>query len=389
MIAKVLMVANTSWYLYNFRLPLARHLRDIGYEVVMVAPPDAYAERLVAEHFRWIPLELHRKSLNPFRESLTLLHFWKIYRQEKPAVCHHFTIKCVLYGTIAAKLAGVKAVVNAITGLGHAFIGQGWLHRAVRPFLRFVYRKILTARRVQVIFQNGDDYREFLDRKMIVPDKTTIIRGSGVCLQRFRPRPGMPESPPCPTVLLASRLIREKGLMEYVEAARILKEKGLEISFALAGRVDEGNPSSISEKMLQDWVQEGVIDYLGHIENIEEVLDVATIVALPSYREGTPRILLEAAAMGKPLVATDVPGCREVVRHGHNGLLVAPKDAVGLAQAIQTLVEDPQTLARFGINSRVVAHEFKDTQVIQATVQVYGKARKLPNGTENPPLLRE
>lgn len=372
---KVLLVANTSWYLYNFRLPLARHLRDIGYEVVFVAPRDAYSERLVSEKFRWVPLGLQRKSINPFRELLTLLRFWRIYRRERPSVCHHFTIKCVIYGTIAAKLAGVKAVVNAITGLGHAFIGQGWWHRAVRPMLRFVYRKILTARRVQVIFQNGDDYREFLDRNMIVPDKTTIIRGSGVCLRRFFPRPGTPEGQPCPTILLASRLIREKGLMEYVEAGRILKEKGIEVIFALAGRVDQGNPSSISEEQLQEWVREGVVDYLGHIDNIEDVLSLASIVALPSYREGTPKILLEAAAMGLPIVATDVPGCREVVRHQYNGLLVPARDSRALAQAFQTLLEQPVLRATYGVNSRALAHEFKDTQVIEATVEVYGKAR--------------
>lgn len=372
---KVLMVANTSWYLYNFRLPLARHLRDIGYQVVFVAPEDAYSERLVAEKFRWVNLQLSRKSVNPLRELLTLIRFWQIYRAEEPAVCHHFTIKCVLYGTIAAKLAGVKAVVNAITGLGHAFIGQGWLHRAVRPALRFVYRKILTARRVEVVFQNGDDYREFLDRKMIVPDKTTIIRGSGVCLRRFCPRPGSPEGRPSPTVLLASRLIREKGLLEYVEAARILKEKGAEVVFALAGEVDGGNPSSITHDTLQDWVTEGVVDYLGHIENIEDVLSLATIVALPSYREGTPRILLEAAAMGKPLVATDVPGCREIVQHGYNGLLVPARDAAALARAIESMLEDPGRMVNFGLNSRTLAHEFKDTKVIEATVEVYGKAQ--------------
>lgn len=375
---KVLLVANTSWYLYNFRLPLARHLRDLGYDVVFVAPKDAYSARLVAERFHWIALELNRKSVNPLREMLTLLRIWQIYRTEKPAVCHHFTIKCVLYGTIAAKLAGVKAVVNAVTGLGHAFIGQGWWHRAVRPALRFVYRKILTARRVQVIFQNGDDYREFLDRKMIVPDKTTIIRGSGVCLRRFFPRPGDPDGKPSPTILLASRLIREKGLMEYVEAARLLREKGLEVSFALAGRVDPGNPSSITEDQLQDWVREGVVDYLGHVDNVEEVLQLATIVALPSYREGTPKILLEAAAMGKPLIATDVPGCREIVRHGYNGLLVPARDVAGLAEAFELLLKEPERCRLFGENSRTLAHEFREANVIEATLEVYGKARKLP-----------
>jgi len=369
------MVANTSWYLYNFRLPLARHLRDVGYEVVLVSPADAYSERLEAEKFRWINLRMNRKGMNPLRELLTLGRFWKIYLNEKPAVCHHFTIKCVLYGTVAAKLAGVKAVVNAITGLGHAFLGQGLLHRALRPVLRIVYRKILTARRVQVIFQNGDDFKEFNDRNMVVPDKTTIIRGSGVCLQRFAPRPGRLEENPCPTVLLASRLIKEKGLLEYVEAARLLKSKGIQVSFALAGTVDPGNPSSITDAELQSWCSEGVVDYLGHIDRIEDVLALATVVVLPSYREGTPKILLEAAAMGKPIVATDVAGCREVVKHTFNGLLVPPRDAQALADAIEQILSQPETLKRFGENSRLHAQQFAESNVIKATLGVYDKAR--------------
>lgn len=372
---KVLMVANTAWYLYNFRLPLARHLRDIGYEVVFVSPEDAYAQRLTAERFKWVKLDMNRKSINPLRELVTLFHFCKIYRQERPSVCHHFTIKCVLYGTVAAKLTGIRSVVNAITGLGHAFLGQGWLHRMVRPFLRLAYRKILTARRVQVIFQNGDDFQEFKDHKMIIPDKTTIIRGSGVCLQRFTPRPGPVDGQPSPLILLASRLIKEKGLLEYVEAARILKSRGVSASFAIAGQIDPGNPSSVTEKELDGWRTEGAIDYLGHLDQIEEVLLQATIVVLPSYREGTPRILLEAAAMGIPIVATDVPGCREVVKNGFNGTLVPPRDARSLADAIGELLGDSVRLAEFGRNSRLHAEEFAQEKVIDATVNVYKKAR--------------
>jgi glycosyltransferase involved in cell wall biosynthesis len=374
--SKIFLVANTSWYLYNFRLPLARHLRDAGNEVVFLAPQDAYSSRLTAEKFRWIDLPLRRKSVNPLRELLTIAQIAGIYRSERPDVCHHFTIKCVLYGTIAAKLSGVKAVVNSITGLGHAFIGQSLVHRILRPALRFVYRRILTARRVEVIFQNGDDFEEFYGRQMVSPEKTTIIRGSGVCLQRFAPRPGPLDGDPDPVVLLASRLIEEKGIHEYVEAARILKIRGIRANFALAGNTDDGNPSAISATQLQSWIEEGAVDYLGQIDNIEEVLALTTLVVLPSYREGTPRILLEAAAMGKPIVATDVPGCREVVRHGVNGLLVEARDAQGLADAIGELLEDSKRLTEFGIASREISKQFEEGGVIQATVAVYDKARK-------------
>jgi glycosyltransferase involved in cell wall biosynthesis len=376
-LGKVLLVANTSWYLFNFRLPLARYLRDQGYEVVFVAPQDAYTKQLQAENFRFVDLGLKRKSVNPLRELVALMRFCQIYHREKPAVCHHFTIKCVLYGTIAAKLTGVKAVVNAITGLGHAFIGNGWLHQAVRPVLRFVYRKILTARRVQVVFQNGDDFQEFRDRKMVVPEKVTIIRGSGVNLHRFAPRPGGVDSTPSPMVLLASRLIREKGVVEFVEAARLLRSQGVEARFCLAGEIDSGNPSAISQSMLDDWCQEGVIDYLGHIEKMEELLEVASLVVLPSYREGTPRILLEAAAMGKPIVTTDVPGCREVVKHNVNGLLVPAREAQGLADAMGQLLADPVRADQMGLAGREVVKPFCETHVIAETAKVYARARQL------------
>jgi glycosyltransferase involved in cell wall biosynthesis len=372
---KVLLVANTAWYLYNFRLPLARFLRDSGYEVVLVSPRDGYVERLEAEKFRWVELPLNRKSVNPLKEALAVYQFCRIYLQERPSVCHHFTIKCVLYGTLAAKLTRVKAVVNAITGLGHAFIGNSILHKLVRPVLRFVYRRILTARRVQVVFQNGDDYAEFLDRNMVSAAKVTIIRGSGINLARFAPRPGPLEGVPAPTVLFASRLIKEKGILEYVEAARILRSKGVQATFAMAGDIDSGNPSSISEAELQAWCREGVIDYLGHVDQVEDVLALATVVVLPSYREGTPRILLEALAMGKPIVATDVPGCREVVREGYNGFLVQPRDAEALAAAIEKMIDDEDLRAAFGSNGRVLAHEFDEAKVIRDTVEVYRKAQ--------------
>ncbi|CAM9947551.1 unnamed protein product, partial [Phaeothamnion confervicola] len=316
---KVLLVANTGWYLYNFRLPLARHLRELGLEVVFVSPADHYVERLRAEDFRWVEFDMNRRSINPLAELVAMYRLAQIYRREKPAACHHFTIKCVLYGTIAAKLTGVKSVVNAVTGLGHMFLGHRFATRMLRPFVGFFYRKILTARRVEVVFQNGDDLAEFVNRNLVLREKVTIIRGSGVNLARFSPRPGLLDGDPSPMVLFASRFLREKGLVEFVEAARLLKLRGIQANFALAGSPDPGNPSSIPDSMIQQWASEGVVDVLGHSDKMEELLHNATLVVLPSYREGTPRILLEAAAVGKAIVATDVPGCREIVKHGVNG----------------------------------------------------------------------
>lgn len=377
---KILLVANTGWYLYNFRLPLARMLRERGVEVVIVSPRDAYVDRLESEGFKWIELKLNRRSMNPAREVLVLAQLAQIYRSERPTAVHHFTIKCVLYGTIAAKLAGIKSVVNAVTGLGHIFIGTKWKARLLRPAVKWVYRNILTARRVKVIFQNPDDLQAFLDSKLIAPERTIIIRGgSGVNLQRFAPRPSHPDEAPAPIVLFASRLIAEKGLFEYVEAARILKAQGVHATFQIAGSPDVGNPSSLSEETLEQWRREGAVDLLGHSENVEDLISHATMVVLPSYREGTPRILLEAAAMAKPIVATDVPGCREVVEDGVNGLLVPVKDAAALATAIGTLLSSPNLYQQMGQAGREkMLKEFDDQDVARRTIDVYELTAVVP-----------
>lgn len=369
---KILLVANTGWYLYNFRLPLARFLRERGVEAVLVSPRDTYVERLQAEGFRWIELDLDRRSVNPLNELLVIQRLAGIYRAERPAAVHHFTVKCVLYGTIAAKLSGVRAVVNAVTGLGHIFIGTGWKARILRPMVKWLYRNILTARRVCVVFQNPDDLKTFADFKFLVPDRTVLIRGSGVNLRRFVPRPGLLDGQPSPTVLLAARLVAEKGVHEFVEAARLLKSRGVQATFQIAGSPDPGNPSSVAEKTLEAWRQEGAVDLLGHVEAMEDVMAGASLVVLPSYREGVPRTLLEAAAMGKAIVATDVPGCREAVIHEENGLLVPVRNAHALADAMERLLSDPDRRAQMGkVGRQKMVREFDDENVARRTIAVY------------------
>ena len=372
---KILLVANTSWYLYNFRLPLARYLRSRGIEAIMVSPRDPYVERLQAEGFRWIEFKLDRRSLNPLSELFAVVRLMRIYRRERPSAVHHFTIKCVLYGTIAAKLSRTRSVVNAVTGLGHVFLGSGLKARIIRPLVKWFYRHILTARRVRVVFQNPDDLETFRELHLVVPNRTIIIRGSGVNLQRFAPRPGSPDVPPHANVLFASRLIAEKGIHEFVEAARILRTKGCKATFQIAGDPDSGNPSSISEATLEEWRREGAVDLIGHVDNMADLVATATVVALPSYREGTPRILLEAAAMGKPIVATDVPGCREAVESGKNGFLVPPRDALALAEAIEKLLDDRALCEEMGKAGRQkMVREFDDQDVAKRTCEVYAMA---------------
>lgn len=377
---KILLVANTGWYLYNFRLPLARLLRSQGVEPVLVSPRDAYVARLESEGFRCVEFALNRRSRNPLREILVVAELARIYRAEHPDAVHHFTAKCMLYGTIAAKLSGIRAVVNAVTGLGPVFIGTDWKARALRPLLRWFYRNVMTARRVCVVFQNPDDLQTFTDLRMVIPDRTIIIRGSGVDLQRFAPRPSRPDGPPTPIVLFAARLIREKGIEEFVEAARLLKRRGVQAVFQVAGSSDPGNPSFVSEGTLDAWRKEGAVDLLGHVAEMDDLIAHASLVVLSTRGgEGVPRVLLEAAAMGKPLVATDVPGCREAVVHGENGLLVPVRNAPALADAIESLLRAPALRARMGENGRrKMVQEFDCEDVARRTGQVYVKLGALP-----------
>jgi glycosyltransferase involved in cell wall biosynthesis len=376
---KILLVANTGWYLYNFRLPLARFLRSCGVEPVMVSPRDAYVERLQAEGFRWVEITLNRRSRNPARELLVVANLIRVYRAEQPIAVHHFTIKCVLYGTLAAKFTGIRAVVNAVTGLGPVFLGTDWKARALRPPLKWFYRNVLSARRVRVVFQNPDDLQTFTNMHLVIPDRTILIRGSGVDLQRFAPRPSHPDEAPTPIVLFASRLIREKGVLEFVEAARLLKQRKVKAVFQMAGSPDAGNHSSVTAEMLKSWQDEGLVDLLGHIDEVDDLIAHAALVVLPSYREGTPRILLEAAAMSKAIVATDVPGCREAVVHGENGLLVPVRDARALADAIELLLNDPALRAKMGEDGRQkMVQDFDCDDVARRTGQVYTTIGVLP-----------
>lgn len=369
-----MLVANTGWYLYNFRLPLARRLRVEGFDVVLVSPYDTYVDKLRAEGFEVRVLtKLSRRGMNPLSELVALGELIRLYRKEKPRAVHHFTIKCVLYGTIAAKLTGVRSVVNAVTGLGHIFLGKRAITRAVRPGIRWLYRRILHARRGRVIFQNPDDLETFINTGLVAPEQTVIIRSSGVCLKKFSPRPGSPNvcASEVPTVLFVGRLLKEKGILDFVEAARIVKSRH-RAHFQIAGATDVGNPSSVPDEVVSEWESEGAVDLLGHVDDIADVVALADVVVLPSYREGTPRTLLEAAAMGKPIVATDVPGCREVVKDGYNGLLVPREDPEALAEAVQRIISDKELAQKMGQNGRsLVAKEFSVESVVEETMGLY------------------
>ncbi|MBM9605796.1 glycosyltransferase family 4 protein [Desulfopila inferna] len=369
---KILLFANTDWYLYNFRLSLAYKLRSEGWEVILMSPPGDYGPKLEQIGFRWIPFPFSTQSTNPLREFGVLLRLILLYRREKPDLLHHFTIKCVLYGSLAAKFAGITNRANAVTGMGHIFTDTGIKARLLRPVVKVLYRLALNNPSGRVIFQNEEDQAAFVKYGMSESYLTRLIRGSGVNCGRFKPAFCASGAERPVRILFASRLLREKGIFELVEAARLLQGQGLQAEFLIAGELYPGNPSSLTKADLEALQNEKAIIYLGHIDNMPALIAKSDIVTLPSYREGTPRILIEAAAMGKPIVATDIAGCRGLVVNGVNGLLVPPKGSQPLAQALKELILSPQQRHKMGAAGRqIVLNEFDEKIVIKKTLAVY------------------
>jgi len=370
---RVLLFANTEWYLFNFRLALAKAARAEGAEVMMASPPGPYGEKLRAEGFRWVSVPMVRRSLNPMREVFVLWALWRLYRREKPDIAHHFTIKCVVYGGLAAKLAGTRGVVGAVTGMGYVFSSKELIARRLRPLVRRLLRFAISGRQSRLIVQNPDDRRAVVDAGLMDASHVRLIAGSGVDTQRYHPRSdALCASGRTPSVVFAARLLWDKGVAEFVRAAQVLRAEGLDIQFLVAGEPDEGNPASVPEEQLTAWREEGSVRLLGHVQDMPALMATADVVVLPSYREGVPRSLIEAAAAGLPIVTTDVPGCREVVEDGVNGILVPVRDAAALTTAIRKLALDPSLASRMGAASRQKAlAQFDERIVLANTLAVY------------------
>lgn len=366
---KTLLFANTAWYLYNFRLPLAMVLRAEGHNVVLVSPGDEYSQQLKEAGFKWIDFPFSRKGQNPIQEIGTILRLAKLYREEKPDLVHHFTVKCVLYGSLAAKLTGIRRVVNSITGLGYLFIGNNLSLRIIRPIVLTMYR--IGLKSSQVIFQNEDDLRQFQQYNLVEKKQVNIIRGSGVDIQRFTPTP---EPDGRKVVVLPARMLWDKGVAEFVQAARILGKENLNAIFVLVGDTYTENPAAVPEAMLREWQSEGVVEWWGWQSDMPGVYAKSHIVCLPSYREGLPKTLIEAAACARPLVAFDAPGSREVVINGDTGLLARFKDAGDLADCLRKLLMDAEGRHRMGLNARILAEkEFSTDRIVRETLTVYSK----------------
>ena len=382
---KFIFFANTSWYLYNFRLSTVQRLLSDGHEVVMVSPPGKFGKRLVEHGCRWIPLSMERASLNPLRELATLGRLVNVFRRERPDIVHGFTLKCAIYGTIAARIARVPAMVSAVSGMGYVFTSDTPKARLLRPLVKTLLRIALNGKRSLLVLQNHDDALAFSQAGLVDPTRVRVILGSGVNTFRFHPSNRTTHRYERLRVLLAARLLEEKGVREFIEAAAILRKRERDIEFLLAGTPDPGNPHSISRAELHRWTEAGLVRCLGHVDDMPALLGSVHVMAVPSYyREGVPKSLIEGAAAGLALITTDRPGCREVVtQDGVDGLRVEVRNAEALADCIARLDDDRDWLAQLGDRAREQAlKKFDERLVIQQTLDVYAELLHPDNSDE-------
>ena len=366
---KIIYVVTEDWYFWSHRLLLAKAALAAGYEVGVVTRVQNYGERILREGFTLIPINIRRRSLNPWHEVKAIRRLTQIYRAECPTLVHHVAIKPVIYGSIAARLARVPAVINALAGLGFVFSSKHWVAQILKPFVGFAYRSILTRPNVHTIVQNRDDLETLSNLGVVDLANVKVIRGSGVDTSMFSPEP---ERPGVPVVILPARMLRDKGVDDFVAAAQILRRQNVSARFVLVGDPDSENPTSVSREELRRWQISGVVEWWGQRSDMPEVFAQSRVVVLPSYREGLPKVLLEAAASGRVIVASDVPGCREVVRHRESGLLVPPRNPTELARAIHEVLADTVLRRKMTTRARqIVESEFRIEKVIDATLAMY------------------
>ena len=380
---RVAIVTNSDESLYRFRAPLIKRLVEREVEVFAVAPAGPYVQRIECLGATFVPWNVGRRSLNPISELRSIVELAQIYRRVRPDLAQHFTVKPNLYGALAAKLSGVPLAFCGITGTGYAF-SSGGTSRAVLRTLLSTWYKLASMLSDRLTFQTEDDVRSVLGSVNKFASKARVNPGgSGVDIQAFSPETipedrraelrdkfGIREN--SPVVTMASRLLWDKGVAEYVKAARALKESWVDACFVLAGAPDPGNPDTVGDSDVERWREDGFVLPVGHVQDMPALLSISDVVVLPSHAEGIPRVLIEAAAMGKPAVGTNIPGIRAIVEHEVNGLIVPPRDADSLASAIERLLSCGDLRAQYGSAGRLKAErEFDDRRVAEWFVNEY------------------
>jgi glycosyltransferase involved in cell wall biosynthesis len=370
---KILFSANTSWYLYNFRKNLIQSMVSRGWDVILVAPQDEYYWRIKLPGVKYIGLPIDRYGFSPFHAWSSVRNYYQIFKREKPNAIHLFTIKPVILGTIAARLAGIRKIVISITGLGYIFSSG---HR-LRKIVETVYRSVLTSSRVDVILQNPDDEKLFQSFSRIQPSRIHLIKGSGVDLDSFK----MNGHKPPPELdndslhfIMFCRMLWDKGVKEFVMAAELVKKHIPEAQFHLIGGIETGSPNEVPKTWLEQYKNHEFIHWVDHVDDIRPWIAGSNVVVLPTYYgEGVPKSLIEAAALSKAIITTDIAGCREIVIDQKNGVLILPNSVDALRNAMLHLGQNQLLRSKMGImGRRLVEKEFGDHSVISATIDVYG-----------------
>lgn len=367
---RLLFICNRLEFFLSHRLPLALEANARGWQTVVSAPHSEEAFLLRQHNIRFVPIRFDRGGWGIGTEIQNFVNVWKCMRGVRPDLVHVVTIKPVLYGGIACRTLRGAPMVASVSGAGYVFTGAGVKRKALRTVAEFLYRRALSGAGKLAVFQNEDDLRLFVERNLVDSAKCRIVRGSGVDAELFRFAPEPINT--IPIVLFASRLLRDKGLFEFIQAAELLKSTGCKARFIIAGETDPANPSAVTPAEIQTFCQSGCVEWVGQVRDIRPLLRQSSIVCLPSYREGLPKILIEAAAIGRAIVTTNVPGCREIVIDGVNGLLVPPRTVAPLASAIQSLLEQPDRrhqMARAGRD--LFEKDFTLDRVISQTFEVY------------------
>ncbi len=373
---KIALIANSCWYIYNFRLSLLKEISAKDNLVIIIAPEDNYTNILIDLGFEVYPWKLQRSSINPLKEIKSILNLMDILDSKFPDLIHNFTIKCCLYGTIASKFCSIPIVVNSITGLGPLFINNSLKIRLIILFLKPIYKFVFNSSNSYTIFQNTSDQKFFLDFRIINNlKKSFLIEGSGVDTELFKPFKDINSGFNKPLKLLfPSRLIREKGIIEVLDAHKRLLEKGENIQLLIAGEIDKGNISTLLNEQKNSLKTNNNIKILGHRSDMKDIYSQSDIVILPSWREGLSKSLIEAGSMEKPIITCDVPGCREIIQHGINGILVPLKNAKALELAIIFLIRNQNIAKQYGRKIRLKVKEKFDIRIInQKTIGVYKK----------------
>jgi len=358
-----------DWFFCSHFMARAKAAQAQGFDILVLTRERAHGQQIRDAGFRLLPIEMERGSTQLFKELCVLRQVWRCYRQQRPTLVHHIALKPIIYGSLAARCLRLRAIVNAPVGMGYVFTTQGSQGRWLRRIVSLLLRGLMNPPGSKVVFENDEDQTDSIRSGSVRSSDAVLIPGAGVDTEVFAPFdvPG-----DVPIIVMGARMLRDKGVREYVDAARILAQQGVRARFWLVGAPDPGNPSSFSEAELQAWHDEGVVEWLGHRDDMAYVLRQCQIACLPSYREGLPKFLIEAMSCGLPMVATDVTGCRQLVLQGQTGLLVPPRDAVGLAEAMGRLLGSTADRVRMGAESRRRAEaEFSVGRISGMTTALY------------------